>query len=204
MGRRRAPSPTRVCLEVGSTWVFATAFDCPGGVVGLVARRKHWNASLATTTGIASWWARSSIPDRSRWSGAVAGGCTVPQTLDLCGFKSTGRKPVHTQPPASRLLNRAPVPGRVQKPRTTENLPTVGGQRELPAGRPPRTTAQSGGRFPPWSRSATAPTTDFTLVMTNRSDVSRVCRSPCSAALWSQDCSRIPGRRRRLQHLGSL
>ena len=30
MGRRRAPGPTRVCLEVGSTWVFATAFDWPG------------------------------------------------------------------------------------------------------------------------------------------------------------------------------
>ena len=30
MGRRRSAGPTRVCLEVGSTWVFATAFDWPG------------------------------------------------------------------------------------------------------------------------------------------------------------------------------
>lgn len=29
-GRRRPPSPTRVCLEIGASWVFATALDWPG------------------------------------------------------------------------------------------------------------------------------------------------------------------------------
>src|ERR1700674_953644 len=71
IGRRRAPGPTRVCLEVGSTWVFATAFDWPGWC----RRARSEEEALECLQGYNDRYrivvGKEFDPQRSRWSGAA-------------------------------------------------------------------------------------------------------------------------------------
>jgi hypothetical protein len=87
MGRRRPPGPTRVCLEVGSTWVFVTAFDSPGRCRRARSEEEALECLLGYNDRYRIVVGKEFDPDRSTWSDAAM----ETETDFGARFDTTGR-----------------------------------------------------------------------------------------------------------------